>query len=332
MSSERFQELEKLIEEALQIITESEKEIQACESPKKRRSLRQDIEDSKALIIKFESEIREIKNGLSNSNDKKERLSLPSANGTGGFPEEAELERKKTELSEYEGKLVKTELDLTTLKVELAEFEKEYLIKVGVKYLELDEAQAQFLEELARKNPDDLDHVRKARSAREEANTTAQRMSGIDLDEKNSLVKIQENHKRLYYQLAKLYHPDLAVNDEDRTSRTKIMTQVNQAYSRGDMHELNKILKNWEKSPEAIKGSDIASELERIERKISQIKGRLTEIEHEIQALKNSNQYNLMVQVNSAHSEGRDLLSEMAQALDEKILDLKSRANIKTKE
>jgi septal ring factor EnvC (AmiA/AmiB activator) len=61
-------------------------------------------------------------------------------------PEERELKRKQTELDSLETELIQRELDLATLRAELAEFESRYLRTVGVLYAELDEIEAQIAE------------------------------------------------------------------------------------------------------------------------------------------------------------------------------------------
>ncbi len=57
-------------------------------------------------------------------------------------PEERELENKKAELASLEVELVQHELDLATLRADLADFENQYLRRVGVLYAELDEIEA----------------------------------------------------------------------------------------------------------------------------------------------------------------------------------------------
>ena len=57
------------------------------------------------------------------------------------------------------------ELDLATLRAELAEFESRYLRTVGVLYAELDEIEAQIAEAQARSKPSDSEAQERARRA-----------------------------------------------------------------------------------------------------------------------------------------------------------------------
>jgi chromosome segregation ATPase len=72
-------------------------------------------------------------------------------------PEELELQRKQAESASLEAELIQRELDLVTLRAELADFESRYLRTVGVLYAELDEIEAQIAEAQSRRKPSDSD-------------------------------------------------------------------------------------------------------------------------------------------------------------------------------
>jgi hypothetical protein len=98
------------------------------------------------------------------------------------------------------------------------------------------------------------------------------------------------------------------------------MAQVNQAYENGDEEKIREILQSWENSPESIRGEGVAAELVRTIRKIAQGKQRLNTIFMEIDLLEKTELYQLKSSVNMAEKSGRNLLSEMANQLDEQIL------------
>ena len=54
-------------------------------------------------------------------------------------PEQQELEKKLTELKALEVELCERELELATLRAELADFERRYVATLGPHYAELDE-------------------------------------------------------------------------------------------------------------------------------------------------------------------------------------------------
>jgi hypothetical protein len=103
------------------------------------------------------------------------------------------------------------------------------------------------------------------------------------------------------------------------------MAEVNNAYAAGDIGRLRQILKEWESSPESVIGEGIAFDLIRIIRSISQVKDRLKTIEEEITTIREAEMYKMMMQVQEAEENGRDLLSDLAAKIDSDIKLTKER-------
>jgi DnaJ-class molecular chaperone len=131
--------------------------------------------------------------------------------------------------------------------------------------------------------------------------------------------------KKLYREVAKRIHPDLATDETEKVRRQQLMIEANQAYESGDEEKLKAILQNWESSPESVQG--VAVELIRMIRKISQCRQQLSEIEKEIQLLEETDLYQLRDQVMNAQKSGRDLLADIARHLDEQISEAQQRLN-----
>jgi hypothetical protein len=236
-------------------------------------------------------------------------------------PEERELERKQTELVALEAELIQRELDLATLRAELADFENRYLRGVGVLYAEFDEIEAQIAEAEARRRPRDSKAQEQATRARAQAQESSETAREIAVPKP----KPTESLKRLFREVAKRIHPDLATNDTDRARREKLMAEVNLAYENGDEAKLRSILADWESSPDTVEGEGVGAELIRVIRKIAQIQRRLTEIELEIQQLNTSDLYQLKARADEAEKQGRDLLEEMASQVQQQIIGAKAR-------
>jgi peptidoglycan hydrolase CwlO-like protein len=236
-------------------------------------------------------------------------------------PEEQELERKKAELATLEAELIQRELDLATLRAELTDFESRYLRTVGVLYAELDEIEAQIAETQARRKPSDSKAQERAYDARARAQESSETTRGVPTPRP----KPTENLKKLFREVAKRIHPDLATNDADRARRAKLMADANLAYENGDETKLRSILADWETSPDTVEGEGVGAELIRVIRKIAQIQGRFTEIEAESQQLCASDLYQLREKANEAEKQGRDLLKEMASQVQYQIAGAKKR-------
>jgi hypothetical protein len=103
------------------------------------------------------------------------------------------------------------------------------------------------------------------------------------------------------------------------------MSEANRAYEEGDAARLEAILRDWESSPESVKGEGPGAELVRVIRKIAQVEDRLKAIDAEIARLKESDLYHLKGQVDQANNEGRDLLAEMAAGVDQQVVEARGR-------
>jgi hypothetical protein len=208
-------------------------------------------------------------------------------------PEEKELNKKKSELEALEVELAHRELDLATLKAELNVFENRYLRIVGVRYAELDEIEAQIAEALARLNPEDHKAQQRAKEARAQAQESAATTGDVQAKQETIKFKPSENLKKLYREVAKLIHPELATDEEDRIRRQLLMAEANRAFEDRDEERLKAILREWEESPESVKREGTGVELVRIIRKVAQVEERLRSIEIEINELRESDLYKL---------------------------------------
>lgn len=242
-------------------------------------------------------------------------------------PEEKEIELKKLELSSLENVLVQSELLLVTLKAELTAFEDRYSRTIGILYAELDEADAKFAEKKAKNDPTDKDAQQKAQEARSRAEESARSTQSTLSNEPRENFKPTESLKKLYRELAKKLHPDFAKDDVDRERRHRLMALANQAYESSDENMLRQLLDEVELNKALQKKEDFGTQLVRIIRQIAAAKRRIREIEEEIDSLKCSELYLLMVRVDEALLEGRDLLSEMVDLLREQINAINQKRN-----
>lgn len=212
-------------------------------------------------------------------------------------PEDEELQRKSTELANLETDLVQGELDLATLHGELQNFEREYQQIIGTRYTELDRIEEQIAEYIA-------------------------------YIESSKDFTPSEYLKKIYREVAKRIHPDLTTNPVEKARRQELMVEANQAYEAGDIEGLKAILYRWESNPASVKGEGVAADLIRVIRKIAQCRDRLRAIKQEMEAVKETELYNIKYQADLAKEDGQDLLADMAQELDEHI----KKAQIKLQE
>lgn len=238
-------------------------------------------------------------------------------------PIEEEIEKKRKELADLENELAEVELTHATLENELSYFEKLYYKRVGVLLVELDELNAQIAEAIAVLSPDDNDVQEEATHAREQAEKTSEEAYDFSEDEKTEQKPERfapsEEIKKLFRDIAKKIHPDLAKDDSDRERRNQYMKQVNEAYHDGNIERLMEIMKEWDDSSNSEIEDKLDAELERLNRLVTQIKRKIQEIKDKIKSLGRSEIGQLKIRADLAQENGEDLLSQIALEIQAQI-------------
>lgn len=231
-------------------------------------------------------------------------------------PQETEFETLSKELADKE-------LELATLENELSIFEKRYARTVGIYFAELDILEREIAKELLRLHPDEKYQQsfhkaeRKAQDSQEAVNEKTRQ------EEKPAYIPTEEI-KNLFRKVAKTIHPDLAITENERAFRTDLMARANAAYKAGDKQALEQILHEWEHRDEKYSSRvEQSKEFDQLKQKITQIKRRVIEIKARIEELKKSDLYQLLLKVKQGELEGRDLLSDMANDLQNQIHEAK---------
>ncbi|MFB8143083.1 hypothetical protein [Streptomyces parvus] len=190
--------------------------------------------------------------------------------GEAADPEDAE-QRPEARLARAvqvaEQALIEFEIAVETFRVEVENFSRLHHQKLGPMYARLDELDALIAEARAAKTGDPEDE-RKAREAR----AVVMPMPGVDelfhdwmdtdglspeaaamLTEQPvrppKRVRPSEEARRLYRELARKAHPDLAQDEVERQRRDEFIARVNAAYGRGDVELLKELVAEWEAGP-----------------------------------------------------------------------------------
>jgi hypothetical protein len=131
--------------------------------------------------------------------------------------------------------------------------------------------------------------------------------------------------RRLFRDVAKTIHPDLAQDEVTRDRRHALMVEANRAYARGDEDRLRWILQTWEKSPEAVQGSDPDAARLRLARRIEQIEHELIACAADLAELKDSPLWKLKAMVDEAAMKGKDLVADMVRRLKRDVMAARNR-------
>jgi hypothetical protein len=197
--------------------------------------------------------------------------------------------------------LAQIEVEHATLRAELAAFESDYLRRVGVVAVQVQELQARILAIVAARSGVMAD--REAADAAEQRfreTTTALRSvpapAGPPPD---------EDLKSLFRDAAKRMHPDLVRDDAGRTHAEAFMKRLNAAYRGGDGEAIRNLLRQWEASPYAAPpAGDPDAATRALQVAVAEAQRRLDEA-------RESELARLMEQSLAASMAGRDLLGEL---------------------
>ena len=163
--------------------------------------------------------------------------------------------------------LIEYEIAVETFRVEVENFSRLHHQKLGPMYTRLDELDAQIAEARAARTGDPED-LRKA----DEARARVMPMPGVEelfhgwMDGEGLFpeaaamltdqpvrppqrVRPSDEARKLYRELARKAHPDLAQEDTERARREEFITRVNAAYSRGDETLLRELAEEWARGP-----------------------------------------------------------------------------------
>lgn len=233
-------------------------------------------------------------------------------------PEEIELNKKRKVLDRLKDRLADREEELADLLTELELFEGKYKIEVARFYADLDEIEAEIAEEELKLVPDDEEIKKRVEELRRRAEESA---AEAETDSDGSLdFKPTAEAKKAYHNLARIIHPDLALDADEKERRHVLMAQLNEAYSAGDQARLNKLAEDFRDSPDLISGDSIGDNLVRAIRQIYQIKRRLTEITKEKHKAEQTETYSLRKKAEAEKNEGRDMFLQMSSRAKVQIM------------
>ena len=211
-------------------------------------------------------------------------------------------------------RLAELEVELATLRTELAAFEAEYLRVVGVPLLELQEVEAQILALVAVRSgtPDD---ERAAEAARERARETTTAIRSIPA---RPGPPPTDDLKTLFRDAAKRMHPDLVTADGARPHAEAFMKRLNEAYRAGDAGAIRDLMRQWETLPfvGAVGGGAAAERTLEI---------AVAEAERRLEDLRASELAQLMERTLLAAREGRDLLFELREQTEAALAAARAR-------
>jgi hypothetical protein len=230
-----------------------------------------------------------------------------------------DIDALRTRLSALESTCTERESEVARAMSDLAEFRLRYRRDVGGLYEELEELERAIAEaelgQFAKRLEDE--GAAGAPSAAVPPSESAPRLTSDAV-------------RKLFRDVAKMIHPDLAADDRTRDRRHALMIEANRAYALGDEERLRMILDAWEKSPESVQGEDRDAARLRLERRITQIEEQLVVRARELAELHESPLWRLKTMVDAADARGKDLIADQVRRLKRDITAARNRLDAMT--
>jgi len=234
--------------------------------------------------------------------------------------------RLRNELEQAQGYLSTAEVELEQRKAEIRLLERRIRFRLGRvvdTLVTLEEEIKVYEEELARRqSPMDVNsgYLPVEEQYRRTWETTPE-PAADNLQTGSTAIHFdltdEKQVKRLYRQLARRYHPDLAQDRDEIQYRTKKMAALNEAYASRSLTELAALASEAEPDSmdQAHLNKTTAGMIEALEKELAQVRRRTLLIQNEIQNLHNTPVVRLSLETKLAQLAGRDLLGEMANNL-----------------
>lgn len=218
------------------------------------------------------------------------------------------------EVARLELLLCERRLELTTQRAEMLEFKTRYTQIVGCRLAELAEVEASIRDAEARLNAGD--HA----AAETEAGG-----AGGDVHPRTA-EKLAMGHglRKLFWSVAKLFHPDHAGDEAEAGRRHQIMVEASRAYREGDAESLHTLLGD-EDLQFYCTGTGTTDGPEDVHARLFALKEELRTVEFGLKRITQDRLYRIKIAAEREAAEGRDALAEEAKRINRQIVKARHR-------
>lgn len=250
------------------------------------------------------------------------------------LPDRNQLRELQGNLAETRDAIAELDLEIETLREELASFEAKYNAKLAREQQQLRRVEkiVQHVErwrELLQRAPErevpkrarrlykrrqhELDgEARMRRESRERAVADAEEQSSVVPEPDDRL-------KSAFRALARRFHPDLARTEEERVRFSELMGRINELYRQGDLTRLQSMEEQAKGGDVDDPEADIAAQLKVLEKRLNWFWAVLQNLREERTDLERSPTCELMRNVEQAAAGSRDIIAEIRGELRERV-------------
>ena len=215
------------------------------------------------------------------------------------------------EIARHSDLLAARRARLSALQEEFRAFKARYAQAVGSRLAELAEVEQEIKEAEARVLGVAAEEDEEEMSADEDA------PPGISVTGQTGL-------RKLFWSVAKVFHPDHAADEREAQRRHTIMAEASRAYREGDVESLHTLLGD-EQLQAYCASAQHAEEEDDLASRLLKIKDDLRTVEFGIKRIEQDRLYHLMLSVDAEAREGRDALAQMSERIGRQITKARRR-------
>ncbi|MBV9959000.1 MAG: hypothetical protein JO360_11295 [Acidobacteria bacterium] len=212
------------------------------------------------------------------------------------------------EVARLETELAARRAELTSLQEEFRAFKARYTATVGSRLAELSEIERAIKEAEAR-------------------------LLGVAAEEDEAEIQVEEaalpsapvGLRKLFWSVAKLFHPDHAGDEREARRRHTVMAEASRAYREGDIDSLHALLGDEELQFFCTTNAHTHEETEDLAPRLIQLKEELRTVRFGIKRLTQDALYQLQQRVAEEATHGRDALAQQAERINRQIIKAKYR-------
>ena len=201
--------------------------------------------------------------------------------------------------------------ELSALQEEFRAFKARYAQVVGSRLVELAEVEQEIKEAEARVLGVE------AEEDKEELGAGEDQPAGVSVTGRTGL-------RKLFWSVAKVFHPDHAADEREAQRRHTIMAEASRAYREGDAESLHTLLGD-EQLQAYCASARHAEEEDDLASRLLKLKDDLRTVEFGIKRIKQDRLYHLMLSVDEEAREGRDALAQMSERIGRQITKARRR-------
>jgi hypothetical protein len=224
---------------------------------------------------------------------------------------EKERPDKAAEVARLESLLAERRAELTRLQEEMHAFKARYTEVVGSRLAELSEIEREI-------------RLAEARLLGVEAEDESDAAGHEESDGHEGSVPVGKTMRKLFWAVAKMFHPDKAADEREAKHRHTIMAEASRAYREGDVESLHTLLGD-EQLQSLCAGGTGEVEAHDMEALLLKLEIELRTVEFGIKRIRQDALYHTRLKVLDEERAGRDALLEMAEQIERQIVKARHR-------